>query len=77
MKAKQSRKDAPETDDFICFQSGDAWVNAQKEHFIESSGKFDAIVIDSFCGSEIPFGPIQARKLANKILGWCHEIDGK
>jgi hypothetical protein len=79
-KARHSKKDAPETDNFICFEGGgkDApWINAFKTTFTESSGEFDAIIIDSFCGSDIPFGPNQARKFAQKILGWCHEIDGK
>ena len=77
-KARQSRKEAPENDNFICFEGrgkNAPWVNAAKEERVESSGSYHVIVIDSFCGDEIPFGPTQARNLANKILGWCDEID--
>jgi hypothetical protein len=79
-KARQNRKDATETDDFICFESGGKdgpWVNAAREHLTESCGPYDVIVIDTFCGNELLFGPNQARNLANKILGWCDEIDAK
>jgi hypothetical protein len=79
-KARQSRKEAPETDNYICFEGAGKnapWVNAQKYRLTESSGSYDVIAIDSFCGTDIPFGPIQARNLANKIIGWCDEIENQ
>lgn len=74
-KAALNKSDAPETANFICFHGlrfPDSWVNAELMTY--NSG-LKVVHVASFCGNDIGFGPSNARKLANKLLGWADEMD--
>ena len=75
-KAKHNRSDAPETDNFICFQGGTKkdpfWVNAVKD---ELGSGLEVVCIDSFGGTCLNFGPKNLRKLIAKLSKWADEME--
>ena len=75
-KARLNKSDALETEDFICFDGGTKkdpyWVNATK-NTLESG--LEVVVIDSFCGMDIKFGPKNLRKLIGKLSKWADDMD--
>jgi hypothetical protein len=75
-KAKHNRSDAPETDNFICFQGGTKkdpfWVNAGK-HTLNSG--LEVVCIDSSGGMCLNFGPKNLRKLSVKLSKWADDME--
>jgi hypothetical protein len=60
-RPKKSSYSAPETDNFVCYEMGDSWLNCLMQG--------DKVFIDSCnISGDIGLSPNQARYFANKIL---------